>query len=111
MSLCGIDNVVTIIEPARDQGIDQIGWMLSVAVHEQHGAGRSVIETCKECSFLAEISRQRDNLDVDRDRGKGSGDVTGVIAAPVVDIHDFDIEPTSGLLIARDLGDAFMQRR
>ena len=57
MSLCGVDNVVAIIEPARDQCIDQIGWMLSVAVHEQHGAGRSVIETRKECSFLAEISR------------------------------------------------------
>ena len=111
MSLCCVDNIVAVIEPAGHQCVDQIGWMLSVAIHEQHRAGRGVIEARKERGFLAEISRQRNNLDVERDRGQGSGDAAGVVAAPVVDIDGFNIEPASGLLMARDLGDAFMQRR
>jgi hypothetical protein len=111
MSLCRIDHVVTIIEPTRHQRVDQIGRMLSVAVHEQHCARRGVIEPRQERGFLAEISRQRNNLDVERNRGERSGDVASVVAAAIVDIHDFDIEPASGLLIARDLGDTFMQGR
>src|SRR5262249_19114543 len=109
MSFCCVDNIVAVIEPASNQRVDQIARMLSVTVHEQRRAGRSVIEARKERGFLAEISRQPNNLDVEWDRGEGSGDVAGVVAASVVDIHDFNIEPASGLLIARDLGDAFMQ--
>ena len=64
--LGGIDHVVAVIEPARDQRVDQVGRMLAVAVHEQHGAEPGMVEAGEQGGLLAEIARQRDHLDVER---------------------------------------------
>ena len=110
MRLGGVDHVVAVIEPARDQRLDQIGRMLAVAVHEQHGAEPGMIEAGEQRRLLAEIARQRDDLDVERHRrGSACGDLAGVVAAAVVDVDDLAGEPALDLEHARHLGDALVQ--
>jgi hypothetical protein len=86
--LCGVNHVVAIIEPARDQSVDQTRRMLSIAVHEQNSARTSVVEAGEQSGFLSEISRQRDNLDVDGQGGQRFCDAAGLIAASVVNVYD-----------------------
>ena len=66
MRLGGEDHVVAVVEPARDQRLDQIGRMLAVAVHEQHGAEPGMVEAGEQGRLLAEIARQRHHLDIER---------------------------------------------
>ena len=66
MGLGGIDDVIAVIDPVPDQLLDEVGGMLAVAVHEQHGAAPGVIEARHQRRFLAEIARQRHHLDVER---------------------------------------------
>ena len=93
MRLGGVDDVVAVIEPVRDQRLDQAGRMLAVAVDEQHGAEPGVIEAGEQGRLLAEIARQRDDLDVERPGRQRAGDAAGCVAAAVVDIDDFEREP------------------
>ena len=107
--LGGVDHVVAVIEPARDQRLDQIGRMLAVAVHEQHGAEPGVIETGEQRGLLAEIARQRDHLHVERIGDERMGDLAGGVGAAVVDVDDFGAQPARGLEPARHGGDALVQ--
>ena len=84
--------------------------MLAVAVHEQHGAEAGMIEAGEQRRLLAEIARQRDDLDVERHRRQAIGDCAGGVAAAVVDIDHFGGEPARVLEPARDLGDPPVQR-
>ena len=52
-----------------DERLDQSRRMLSVAVDEQHGAEPGVIEAGEQRRLLAEIARQRQQLNVER-RGR-----------------------------------------
>ena len=102
--LGGIDDVVAIIEPARDQRLDQARRMLAVAVHEQHGAEAGMIEAGEQGRLLAEIARQRDDLDVERiGRQSELAIVAGRVAAAVIDIDDFAAQAAFGLEPARDV--------
>ena len=109
VGLGGIDHVVAVIEPARDQRVDQAGRMLAVAVHEQHGAEPGMVEAGEQSGLLAEIARQRDHLDVERIGDERTGDLGGAVAAAVVDIDDFGREIALDLEPARHLGDALVQ--
>ena len=79
--LGGVDHVVAVIEPARDQRLDQIRRMLAVAIHEQHGAETGMVETGEQSGFLAEIARQRDHLDVERHGGQRLA--TALVSSPL----------------------------
>ena len=68
-----------------------------------------MIKASEQRGFLAEISRQGNNLDVERDCGQRFCDVGRVVAAAVIDIHDFNTQATPGLQIARDLGNPLVQ--
>ena len=83
--------------------------MLAVAVHEQHGAEPGMIEAGEQGGLLAEIARQRDDLDVERIGGKRIGDLVGGVRAAVVDIDDFGAQAALGLERARHVGDALVQ--
>ena len=63
--------------------------MLTVAVHEQHGAEPGMIEAGEQGGLLAEIARQCDHLDIERIGDERMGDSAGAIGAAVVDINDF----------------------
>ena len=63
-----VDNVVAVIEPARDQRLDHVWRVLAIAVHEQDGAEAGVVEAGEKRGFLAEIARQRDDLNIERQR-------------------------------------------
>src|SRR5215510_7530419 len=56
MSFGRVDDVIPVIEPARDERIDQVRRMLSIAVHEQHRSRPGVIKAGKQRGLLAEIS-------------------------------------------------------
>ena len=56
MRLRGIDDVVAVIDPVLDQLLDQVGRMLAVAIHEQHGAAAGMVEAGDERGLLAEIA-------------------------------------------------------
>ena len=111
VGLGGVDHVIAVIEPIADQRLHQRRRMLTVAVHEQHGAKAGVIETGKQRRLLAEIARQRDDLDVEPSAGRAARDCQRVIAAAVVDIDDLGDEPAGCLRAPRDLADPLVQRR
>src|SRR5262249_1676166 len=67
------------------------------------------VETGKEGGFLAEIPRQRHDLYIDRDGEQGSRDVAGAVAAPVIDVYEFQVQAAFDLQVACDLGNALMQ--
>ena len=56
MGLGGIDHVVAAIDPVTDELLDQIGRMLTVAVHEQDRAAPGMVQACHQRGFLAEIA-------------------------------------------------------
>ena len=89
MRLRGIDDVVAVIDPVFDQLLDQIGRMLAVAIHEQHGAAAGMVEPGHQGCFLAEIARQRHHLHVERVRNEAARDRQRGICAAVIDIDDF----------------------
>jgi hypothetical protein len=64
VSLGGINHVVAVIEPMPDKLLHQGGRMLTVAIHEQDTAPTRVIETGEQRRLLAEIARQRDDLNI-----------------------------------------------
>ena len=88
MRLGGVDDVVAVIEPIADELLDQRRRMLSVAVHEQHGAEAGVIEAGEQRRLLAEIARQRDDLDVETVGREFARSGERRVAAAVVDIDD-----------------------
>ena len=109
MRLGGIDDVVIVIEPMADQGLDQLRRMLAVAVDEQHGAEAGVVEPGKQRRFLTEIARQRHHLDVERIRRQAARDAKRVVGAAVVDIDDFAGERAARRELLRDLDQPRMQ--
>ncbi len=63
--LGGVDHVVAVIEPMRHQPLHQVGRMLAVAVHEQHGAEAGVVEPghaarlpCRNCATATPPGRR-----------------------------------------------------
>ena len=109
MRLGRVNDVVPVIEPARDQGLDHVRRVLAVAIHEKHGAEPRVIETGEKRGLLAEIARQRDDLNIERQRRQAIGYITGAVVAPVVDVNNFKVQPALVLQEARNLRNAFMQ--
>src|SRR5262249_16811143 len=103
--LGGVDDIEAAIEPMADQRLDQGGRMLAVAVHEQHRAEAGVIEAGEERRLLAEIARERNDLDVEINGGKSARRFEGGVAAAVVDIDHLARETADGLEPAGDLGD------
>ena len=110
MRLGGIDHVVTVIEPVRHQPLHQVGRMLAVAVHEQHGAEAGVVEPGHERGFLAEIARQRHHLDVERIGRQSLGDAERRIPAAVVDIDHLGCHSPRGAQPAGDLDQPAVER-
>ena len=92
MGLGGIDHIIAVLDPVADQLLDQIGRMLAVAVHEQHGAAPGMVEPRHQSGFLAEIARQRHHLDVERAGGQSARDAERGVGAAVVDIDDLAAE-------------------
>jgi hypothetical protein len=72
-----------------DQPLDQRGRVLAVAVHEENPAQARVVETGKQRRLLAEIARQRDDLDIEAIGGERTRRRQRRIAAAVIDIDDF----------------------
>ena len=62
--------------------------MLTVAVHEQHGAAPGMVQSRHQGGFLAEIARQRHHLNVERIGGKPARDAERRVRAAVIDIDD-----------------------
>src|SRR5580700_5597905 len=86
MRFGGVDHVEAVIEPMTDQPLDQRRRMLAVAIDEQRGAEPGMVEAGEQGRFLAEIARQRDDLNVDGAGGELMNDSECVVAASVVDI-------------------------
>src|SRR5262249_4264547 len=80
--------------------------MLSVAVHEQHGAQPGMIEAGEKRRLLAEIARERDHLDVEVFGGKFARGGKRRVAAAVVHIDRFGRQSALRLERAGDLDDA-----
>ncbi len=89
IGLGGIDHVVAIIDPVAHKLLDQIRRMLAVAVHEQHRAAAGMVQSGHQRGFLAEIARQRHDLDIEPIGCEGARDAERCIRAAVVDIDDF----------------------
>jgi hypothetical protein len=68
-----------------------------------------MVQAGEQGGLLAEVSRQRHDLDIERHGGQRSGDIAGTIAAAVVDIDDFQVQSALDLQVSRDFGNAFMQ--
>ena len=109
MGLGGVDHVIAVIEPMPDQGLDQRRRMLTVTVHEQHGAEPGVIEAGQQRSLLAEITRQRNHLDIERVGREPARNRQRVIPAAIVDINDFSDQPPAVAQRSRNLNDAGVQ--
>jgi len=88
MGLGGIDHIVTVIDPVTDQLLDQIRRMLTIAVHEHHGAAPGMVQSGHQRGFLAEIARQRHHLNIERIGAKPAGDAERAVGAAIVDIDD-----------------------
>jgi hypothetical protein len=84
--------------------------MLPVAIHEQDGAETGMIEPGEQRRLLAEIARQRDDLDIETVGRKLACGGERPIAAAVVDIDDLGGKAASRLERARDIDNASVQR-
>ena len=111
MRFGGIDHVVAVIAPVMDQRLDQRRRMLSIAVDEQHRAEPGVIEAGEQRRLLAEIARQRDQLNIERRGRQLVSDGKRIVAAAIVDIDHFAGEPVLGIERARHLGERGMEPR
>ncbi len=111
MGLGGEDDVIAAVEPMADQGFDQRRRVLAVAVHEQHGVEAGMVEAGEEGRFLAEVARQRHDLDVQRARGQALRDRQGLVAAAVVDINHLAGERAGGAQLTGDVDELGMQAR
>ena len=65
MRLRGEDDVVAVVEPVADQCLDQVGRMLAVGIHEQHGAAprdgrgrRAAPPPCRNCATARRPARR-----------------------------------------------------
>ena len=56
MRLRRIDHVVAVIDPVTDKLLDEVGRMLTVAVHEQDGAAPGMVQSRHQGCFLAEVA-------------------------------------------------------
>ncbi len=83
--------------------------MLAVAVHEHHGAMARVVEAREQSRFLAEIARQRDDLDIEAVGCKSASEDERRVSTAVVDIDHLGGETAHRLEPACDLDDASMQ--
>ena len=92
-----------------DQRLDQRRRVLAVAVHEQHGAEAGMIEAGEQRRLLAEIARQRDDLDIEAVGGEPARDGERGVAAAVVDIDHLGRQAARRLQAAGDVDDAPMQ--
>ena len=90
--LCSVDDVVAVIEPARDQRLDQVGGCWPSPSMNSTAPGRAWSRPARRAASLPKLRDKRDDLNVDRHGGQGFGDVTGVVAAAVVDVDDFDAQ-------------------
>src|SRR2546429_1773889 len=85
--------------------------MLPIAVHEQHRAQPGMIEAGEKRRLLAEITRERDDLDVEAFRWKFTRGGERGIAAAVVDIDRLGRKGALRLERARDFEDAGVKGR
>ena len=85
--------------------------MLSIAVDEQHGAEPGVIEAGEQRRLLAEIARQRQQLNIERRGRQLVSDRKRIVAAAVVDIDHLAGQPVLGIERARHLGEFGMEPR
>src|SRR5262249_33692393 len=85
--------------------------MLSVAVDKQHGAEPGVIEAGEQRRLLAEIARERDNLNIDGRGRQLLSDRKRLVAAAVVDIDHLASESALSAKRERNLGEGGMQTR
>jgi hypothetical protein len=104
-----IDDVVALVEPMRDQGLDQGRRMLAVAIHEQERAVARVVEAGEQRGLLAEIARQRHHLHVEDIGGQCARDRQGIVRAAVVDIDDLAGKLARLPQSRRDLGEPRVQ--
>lgn len=109
MRLRGEHDVAAAVEPVTDQRLDHGGRMLAVCIHEQHGAAPRKIEAREQRGFLAEITRQRDDLYVEFVGGKRIGGGERLVAAAVVDIDDLAGKIPPPPQRARHLGERTME--
>ena len=75
-----------------DQGRNQCRRMLAVAVHEQHSTEPRMIEAGHQRRFLAEVARQRNDLNVEGLGWQRLRHSQAVVAAAVIDIDHFGRE-------------------
>ena len=85
--------------------------MLAVAIHEQHGAEPRMIETRQQRRLLAEIARQRHDLDVERLGRQGVRHGQTVVAAAVIDIDHLGRKTALLPQLAGDLGELRVKLR
>src|SRR5262249_36083571 len=85
--------------------------MLPVAVHEQRGAQPGMIEAGEKRRLLAEIARERDDLDVEVFGGKFARGGKRRVAAAVVHIDRLGRQTALRLERAGDLDDAGVKGR
>ena len=109
MRLGGVDDVVAVIEPMADERLDQRRRMLAVAVHEQDRAEAGMIEAGEQRRLLAEIARERDDLDIERIGGEFARGGERRVAAAVVDIDDLGRQAARRGERAGDLDDTRVQ--
>src|SRR5262249_50245388 len=60
-----VDHVVAVVEPIADEPFHQRRRVLSVTIHEQDSAEAGMIEPGEQRRLLAEIARERDDLDIE----------------------------------------------
>src|SRR5262249_26377492 len=106
-----VDHVIAVVEPMRDELFNECRWMLPVTVHEQHGPQAGMIEAGEQRRLLAEITRERDDLNIQivgwkRTRGRERG-----IGAAVVHIDHLGGKVACCLECAGDLDNASVKRR
>ena len=109
--LGGEDHIVAAVEPMTDQRRNQAGRMLTVAIHEQHGAEPRMIEARHQRRLLAEVARQRHDLDVQRLGRQGLRHGQAVVAAAVIDIDHFGRKTARLAELPRDLDQAIVKPR
>ena len=85
--------------------------MLAVAIHEQHGAEPRMIETRQQGRFLAEVARQRHDLDVQCLGRQGVRHSQAVVAAAVIDIDHLGRKPALLPQLAGNLGELRVKLR
>ncbi len=86
MRLGGIDHIIAAIDPVADKFLDDVGRMLTIAVHEQDRAAPGMVQSRHQRGFLAEIARQRHHLDVKRIGQESTRNTQRRVGAAVIDI-------------------------